>query len=244
MLEARNVRLRYSSHDDLGEDRWTLDVPELCLQANTAYSLLGNNMAGKSTLVRLLTGTIDIRAVQTVSGRLRSADVTTDLPSNAVELRNAGIVGVHQNDVMFPELSIWENVQLGVAYKGRTDGSVERAREMVRATIQQLPRAGLRPSEPLGTLSGGGRALVRMLRSVTWGFRVLFLDEPTANLDPANAERCFSLLEQSWVDDGAVVLVSHSARDHDAFRALALGRSRRHVSLCLDHGRLLPSQDP
>jgi ABC-type sugar transport system ATPase subunit len=244
VLEARDVRLQYAANAGPDEASWRLDIPELCLRTNTAYSLLGQNMAGKSTLVRILTGTLDPHTVEHASGRLRIDGTVLDLPSPAPVLRKAGIVGVHQNDPMFPDLSIWENVQLGLSEARSRDGRLEHARETVRATLGQLPRTDLDPADPLGALSGGGRALVRILRSVVWGFRVLILDEPTANLDPANAARCFSLLEQSWTGDGAIVLISHSERDHAAFRALALARAQPHGVLRLDRGQLLPSPEP
>lgn len=244
VLLARDIRVCYGTPDGTGERHWQLNVPELCLDANTAYSFLGQNMAGKSTLVRLLTGTLDPRAVQSLSGRVEIDGRSIELPSSAASLRNAGIAAVHQNDPMFPELSIWENVLLGLPAAAHRRAVVEKARGRVQAVLRQLSPSDVGASEPLGRLSGGGRALVRILRSVVWGFRVLFLDEPTVNLDPGNVARCFSLLGECWTDGGAMVLVSHSPHDHDVLEALARERGYGYVKVPLENGHLVSSSDP
>jgi len=212
ILEVRNLRFRYGSRSPL-----ILDVDNLRLLWGRVYSLFGRNMSGKTTLVKLLSGLLD-NSYAPVCVRFDYVDYA--LPEQRRALQTAGLRVCHQNDPMFPELSIWENVLLGAPGSGVGRSHLKHYREEVSRVLPVLSDNGTSPqfSDPLGTLSGGGRAVIRLLRSVLWSYKLLLLDEPLTNVDPNNREILFSVLREHTPEHATVLLISHDEQDHDSFR--------------------------
>jgi len=91
-------------------------------------------------------------------------------------------------------------------------------------------------ADPLATLSGGGRAVVRVLRSVIWRYKLLLLDEPLANVDAANRELLFENLREHTPNNATVLLISHDDHDHETFRKHF--DNAVYQELLLEHGQL------
>lgn len=212
ILEAHNLRFRYSNESPL-----VLDIDNLSLSRGSAYSLFGRNMSGKTTLVKLLSGLVDSKDSPI---HVRFNDVDYSLPEQRRALMAAGLRVCHQNDPMFPELSIWENVLLGDPGLKLVRSHLKDYRKQVSQVLSLLSEKGASPqsSDSLGTLSGGGRAVIRLLRSVLWSYNLLLLDEPLTNVDPKNRELLFSVLRQHTPENATVLLISHDEQDHESFR--------------------------
>ena len=193
-------------------------------------------MSGKTTLVKLLSGLLD-NPYGPIRVRLDELDYS--LPEQRRALQNAGLRVCHQNDPMFPELSIWENVLLGAPGLRAGHSHLHDCRESVTRVLGLLSEDGASPlsSDPLGTLSGGGRAVIRLLRSVLWSYKVLLLDEPLSNVDSNNRELLFSVLQEHTPEHATVLLISHDEQDHSSFRKCFSGSN--YSSLFLRQGTLV-----
>lgn len=110
LLEANDIRFRYEASSPV-----ILDTPTIRLLRGRAYSLRGGNMGGKTTPVKLLCGLLDSPNAEMF---LQFDGDMFDMPKERSKLQLAGLRACHQNDPMFPELSIWENIKIGVPAHG------------------------------------------------------------------------------------------------------------------------------
>ena len=232
LLEANGIRFRYEATSPI-----VLDIPALRLRRGVAYSLYGRNMSGKTTLIKLLSGVIDHPAA-TIKVRFDGHEYV--LPNQRTTLQAAGLRACHQNDPMFPELSIWDNIWIGAPRTRASRLDIKRGQDCITAALRTLSSGdnSLGPRDLLGRLSGGGRAVVRVLRSVVWQHKLLLLDEPLANVDSSNRELLFDVLKRHTSPQTAVLLISHDDKDHEVFRESLSGLT--HERLLLDEGRVRP----
>src|SRR5262249_23474608 len=150
------------------------------VNAGEVTCILGDNGAGKSSFIKILSGVhrADARRVL-VDGE----EVHFSSPRDA---RAKGIATVYQDLAMVPLMSIWRNFFLGPEPTKQL-GPLKRldaahAKEIVRTELEQMGIDVRDPDQPVGTLSGGERQTVAIARAVYFGARVLILDEPTSAL--------------------------------------------------------------
>lgn len=235
LLSIRDLRFRYLRQAQFPEP-WLLRIDTLALWSDTVYSLAGDNMAGKSTLIRLLTGVIP-GTTGDVEGTVDYGTGPQKLPVRRASAAESGLVAVHQNDELFADLSIWENVLLGARNTQMMVAGISDARSLLQANLAELDATGrLTVHAPLSSLSGGARAVIRLLRSVAWPYRILFLDEATVNLDDPNRDRVFRLLASRWRPLTSIVFVSHQISDHDRLRVMAAALGKEYQRIRLDSG--------
>jgi len=181
-----------------------LDGADVSIPGGNVLGLLGKNGAGKSTLIKVLAG-----AVQPDSGEVvvDGEPITIQDPHAAAGLRFAF---VHQELADVPNLSVAENVLLGLGYPKRAR-SLVRTRAMRRQARVVLDRleADIDPAALLSGLSVAQRRLVMIARGIAADARLFVLDEPTASLTDSEIEHLDRVL-RSLRDHGvAVVYVSH-----------------------------------
>jgi branched-chain amino acid transport system ATP-binding protein len=160
-------------------------------------ALLGGNGAGKTTLMKTLAGLLPARA-----GRVRflGEDITA-LPSN--ERVHAGLVLVPEGRMVFPSLTVRENLRLG-AITPRARPHWQRSLDHV---YHVFPRLLERQSQPAVTLSGGEQQMLAIGRGLMAQPRLMLLDEPTLGLSPLMARQMFALV-QRLVADGLTLLLA------------------------------------
>lgn len=174
----------------------------LKLAAGTTVALAGENGAGKSTLIKVLSGAIRPDAGQVLldgkEGKLRN-------PSEAAA---SGIATVYQELSLLPYLSVAENLFLG-QYPRRI-GAI-RWRRVLSDADRLLAELGLQvqPQALVGTLSLPERYLIEIAKAVRHRPRVMILDEPTAALDPTDAEQIFLLMDRLRAGGTGIIFVSH-----------------------------------
>lgn len=212
--------LRYRYH--LSEPGWLFNIGRMEITPNTVFSLMGDNMSGKSTLLRLIAGTLPSEYGR-CHGTLEWKDLRVSMPAPASAMRRRGLVMLNQNDAMFPALSIIENLALSAPDRISRESAFRAAHDKLEVFRQLYPtKVSNRMS--LGTLSGGGQALLRLLRVLAWNHHIVLLDEPTVNLDADNRDRVFRLLRRFLAENASVVMVSHLREDHE--RLWAVGSER------------------
>lgn len=181
-----------------------LDHADLTLEAGSIHGLLGKNGAGKSTIIKVLAGVIQPDEGEiTVDGEL--TEIHSPHAAGAL-----GFAFAHQELTDVPNLTVAENVLLGLGYP-TTGGAFVRRREMRRRAAAVLDRldAGIDPGGPLTGLSIAQRRLVVIARGLAADARLFVLDEPTASLTDAEIEHLDRVLKTLRDEGVAILYVSH-----------------------------------
>ncbi len=175
----------------------------LSLAAGEVTALLGENGAGKSTLVKILTG-----IYRPDAGRFSVHGVEQSFhgPRDAWA---AGITAIHQETVMFDELTVAENVYMGHMPVGRS-GLVDwgRIRAQTAELISRLD-ADFAPETPLKRLGVAQKHLVEIARALSHDARIVIMDEPTAALSAREIDDLFRIVQQLKAEGRAVLFISH-----------------------------------
>jgi len=199
LLEARNVGKAFAGIQALKDVTFGVRAGEI-------HALCGENGAGKSTLMRILDGSL-----QPDSGGIYLSGIHKTF-SKPLKARRAGVLLIHQEISLVPELSVAENVFLGQLPTrwGQIDG-----RTLLRATTKLLQECDLdvNPSALVSTLSIAQQQRVEILRAFAFPYSVVIFDEPTASLSEAESQRFFSHVERLRQRDIAVVYISHRIRE-------------------------------
>ena len=169
------------------------------------HALLGENGAGKSTLIKIIAGvhTPDSGGVIKVAGD----EVKFRSPREA---RNAGVATVYQELLLFPELTVAENIFLGHAPKlswGGLDWDLMRSK--ARRLLDSLDSHDLDVDARVGTLSVANRQRVEIAKALSQDARVLIMDEPTAALAEADVRRLIAVVKRLRERGVAIIYVSH-----------------------------------
>lgn len=175
---------------------------DLEIVGGRVLALMGENGAGKSTVISLLSGALTPEAGTIFLDGHPLAGLT---PRRA---RARGIMAIRQEPSLVSELSVRENLLLGS--EPRRWGVVDR--RVARATAHEwmtLVSKNISIDRPVGELSPADRQLVEVARCVGHGARVLFLDEPTASLGPAETDNLFGIVRDLTAEGVGVVYVSH-----------------------------------
>jgi ABC-type sugar transport system ATPase subunit len=174
------------------------------VRAGEVHALMGENGAGKSTLIKIMSG-----VYQPDSGTMRvdGREVRFHGPLDA---QRAGIATVHQELLLFPELTVAENVFVGHAPRATWGGIGWKAmRERAQAILASLDIHDLDVTAPVSSLSVANRQRVEIAKALSLNARVLIMDEPTAALTEADVERLFGIVKKLRDRGVGVVYISH-----------------------------------
>ncbi|NJS37974.1 MAG: sugar ABC transporter ATP-binding protein [Rhodobacteraceae bacterium] len=176
---------------------------QLDLFAGQVTALIGENGAGKSTIVKVLTG-----IYQPDAGTI-TIDSTPIRFATAQDAARAGVTAIHQETVLFDELSVAENIWLGHAPRTRF-GLIDR-RAMRDGAKRLLTSIGatLDPDLRLGDLGIASKHLVAIARALSTDARVVILDEPTAALSHKEIHELYDLVETLKAQGKAILFISH-----------------------------------
>ncbi|CAB4879289.1 unannotated protein [freshwater metagenome] len=181
-----------------------LDDVAVAFPGGSILGLLGKNGAGKSTLIKILAGVIQPDAGEIL---VNGEHTVIHSPHAATAM---GFAFVHQEIADVLNLSVAENIGLGLGYPTYPLGFVKR-REMRRWAHEVLDRleADIDPAAPLASLSIAQRRLVMIARGLAADARLLVLDEPTASLTEAEIVHLHQVLRRLRDDGVAIAYVSH-----------------------------------
>ncbi|WP_454814706.1 sugar ABC transporter ATP-binding protein [Labrys neptuniae] len=168
------------------------------------HALLGENGAGKSTLIKVIAG---VHQPDTGTLTVGGETVRFTSPRHA---RRHGIATVYQELLLFPELTVAENIFLGNAPRrnwGGLDWSAMRLR--ARQLLDSLDSHDLDVDAKVGTLSVANRQRVEIAKALSQEARLLIMDEPTAALVEADVRRLMSVVKKLRERGVAIIYVSH-----------------------------------
>ena len=184
----------------------TLALREVRFQLTTGeiHTLVGENGAGKSTLIKVLTG---VEQPDRGTIAIGGSEVSFRSPR---EGRRAGIAVVHQDNQVFEDLTVWENIG-GTATRPATWGPLLRRGATVRRVRETLDRYEIQidPARYVRDIALQERKLLEIARALIQAPRFLLLDEPTAMLTPAESVHLFDLVHRLRQQGLGVVLVTH-----------------------------------
>ena len=205
ILTARGVVKRYGRVTAL--DRCDFD-----LYPGEILAVIGDNGAGKSSLIKALSGAITVdEGVIELEGKPVSF-------SSPLQARDAGIETVYQSLALSPALSIVENMFMGRELRRPGPlGSVlrmldtEAMRTFARQKLNELGLMTIQNiDQPVETLSGGQRQGVAVARAAAFGSKVVILDEPTAALGVKESRKVLELIQDVRARGVPIILISHN----------------------------------
>jgi L-arabinose transport system ATP-binding protein len=166
------------------------------------HGLMGENGAGKSTLIRVLSGD------QSADSGKIILDGAEQSYSSVRDAFHAGVIVIHQELQLVPELTVAENLWLGrfPGKAGIVDG--RRLVETVRAKLVEIG-IDIDPAQKVASLSIGARQMVEIAKAVMLDARVIALDEPTSSLSSRESEILFSLIARLKARGTVILYVSH-----------------------------------
>jgi ribose transport system ATP-binding protein len=130
-------------------------------------------------------------------------------PANPHDARRSGVAMIHQELSIAPDLSVAENILLGVEPSRFGLLRRDEMRRVARDVLTRLGHAEIAVDAPAASLSPAGQQLVEIGRALAVGCRVLVLDEPTSSLSHADARRLFGLIGELKRTGHAVIYISH-----------------------------------
>ena len=193
LLQLENVQAGYDGN--LVLQGISFDVPE-----GSVVSVLGPNGHGKTTLLRTISGLLRLRG-----GSIKFAGETIDR-KRADEIVAAGLVHIPQGDLLFPQMTVRENLYLG-AYLPKAHA---RRGEQLERVYQLFPRLKERSSQLASTLSGGERRMLSIGRGLMSRARLLMLDEPSLGLAPLVTEEIYENIRKLKAEGYALLLVEEN----------------------------------
>ena len=213
LLELRGVEVAYG-------DLPALRGVSVSVEEGETLSVVGANGAGKTTMLRAISGLMRPRAGQI----LLYGERLDSLPSHAIVER--GVVQVPEGRKIFPSLTVLENLELG----SYVAAAKARRREGLGEVFGLFPRLKERERQAAGTMSGGEQQMLAIGRALMARPRVLMLDEPSLGLAPIIVKEIFRIIGEINRLGTTVLLVEQNTR-----QALALSR-RGYV---LENGRVV-----
>lgn len=205
MIQLQDVSRTYAS-DEI--ETTALGGIELAVEAGEFVAIMGPSGCGKSTLLNII-GTID----RPSGGRylFEGTDIARAPESALAKLRRDRLSFVFQSFNLIDELTIAENVALGLAYRAMPTGE---KKDRVAAAMDRVGVAHRQRHHP-HQLSGGQQQRAAIARAIVGEPRLILADEPTGNLDTENGAQVMDILGQLNADGSTIVMVTHSPAHAD-----------------------------
>ena len=177
------------------------------LKKGEIHALMGENGAGKSTFIKVITG-----VHQPDSGVMLLEDekITSRSTADSAKL---GIAAIYQHVTAFPDLSVTENIFMGQEIKNKIGlydwkTMTKRAKELIEPLSQEID-----VNKPMGTLSVAQQQLVEIAKALSRDARILIMDEPTASLTRTECEQLYQIAERLRDEGVSIIFITHKFED-------------------------------
>ncbi|MEF2231493.1 MAG: ABC transporter ATP-binding protein [Pseudodesulfovibrio sp.] len=214
MLELNGVNSFYGNIQALYDINLHIDVGEI-------ITLIGANGAGKSTTLMTVCGVVQARSGQVV---YQGDEITREAPNRIVA---KGICQVPEGRLIFPELTVRENLDMGAFMRSDKDG----IKRDVEYCYDLFPILAKRRRQPGGNLSGGEQQMLAIARALMARPRLLLLDEPSMGLAPLVVRQIFDIVQKINVENGTTIFLV----EQNANLALKIG----HRGYVMENGRIV-----
>ena len=199
VVEMRGISKSFGEVHAVREGEFTLKKGEI-------HSLIGENGAGKSTMMKLLYGMYPIDSGEFI---IKGERITKLDPGTAIA---RGIGMVHQEFMLVNELTVLENVILGFEPKKGITIDFDKARKEVRHYIDQY-NMEIQLDKKVSQISVGEAQRVEIIKTLMRGADIIILDEPTAVLTPKETKKLFEILFNLKKEGKSLVFISHKLNE-------------------------------
>ncbi len=166
--------------------------------------LIGPNGAGKSTVLHSIYGFTDIYDGNVI---IEDKNVTTLTPAD--KLKNAGVAYILQDNSVFPDMTVEENLLMG----GFIKDNVEQSKVAAEEVLKKYTRLNERRNQKAKNLSGGERRLLEISRALIMNPEILLVDEPSIGLEPKFIDMVFEILGDLQKNEGkTIIMVEQNAK--------------------------------
>ena len=166
--------------------------------------LIGPNGAGKSTVLHSIYGFTDIYDGDVI---IENKNVTTLTPAD--KLKNAGVAYILQDNSVFPDMTVEENLLMG----GFIKDNVEQSKVAAEEVLKKYTRLNERRNQKAKNLSGGERRLLEISRALIMNPEILLVDEPSIGLEPKFIDMVFEILRDLQKNEGkTIIMVEQNAK--------------------------------
>jgi len=181
----------------------------LDLRAGEVHALLGENGAGKSTLIKILGG-----AYTKDSGTIKINDKEVNI-TNVDSANNHGIRMIYQELMLIPDMTVAENIYLGQELKTKA-GLVDHE-QMITNASQFIKEMNLEisPTTLVGKLNIAQQQMVEILRAISFGAKIIVMDEPTASLTDTEVDALFEGIGKLKKEKVGIIYISHRMSELD-----------------------------
>jgi branched-chain amino acid transport system ATP-binding protein len=194
MLSLRNISVHYGKAEAVRDV--TMEVTR-----GTVTGLVGNNGAGKSTILKVISGLLPLSAGEIWFEDKRIDGIETH------EIVRLGVIQVPEGRRLFPHMTVLDNVAIG-AYLRKDKVGIK---ENIERVWERFPRLKERRSQKVGTLSGGEQQMVAIARALMAKPRILLMDEPSLGLAPLIVEELADIVRAIAKEGITVFLVEQNA---------------------------------
>lgn len=198
-LEMRNIVKRFPGV-------LACDNIDLKLESGEILALLGENGAGKTTLMNILYGLYQQDEGQVL---VNHKEIHIDSPRKAFEL---GIGMVHQHFMLVPNLTVVENVALGMRNADVFKLDLPEIRQKI-IEVSEKHDLAVHPDSYIWQLSVGEQQRVELIKTICLGANLLILDEPTAALTPQETDELIILLKKMAKQNCSIIFISHKLNE-------------------------------
>jgi len=190
-LEIKNLVAGYGKMEILHNFNLTCgEGQSLCL--------IGPNGAGKSTVLHSIYGFTNI-----FSGEITINNSNVTKLSPAEKLKNSGVAYILQDNSVFPDMTVEENLLMG----GFIKDNIEESRDSANAVLKKYTRLGERRNQKAKVLSGGERRLLEISRALIMNPDILLVDEPSIGLEPKYIDMVFEILSDLQKNEKKTILL-------------------------------------
>jgi ABC-type sugar transport system ATPase subunit len=180
----------------------------LGIRGGEVLGIVGDNGAGKSTFLSLLSG-----YNHPDSGEFRYRGHPVRIASPAQTRREFGIEMVYQDLAMSPDLTVWQNLFLGEERRRWRFLLDRREMRSLAGRVLRDMKTKIQPDQVVSDLSGGERQLVAVARGLLFDRDIILLDEPTAAISAAKADDVLDMIRELRGNGKTVILISHRLED-------------------------------
>ena len=167
-----------------------------------SLSMIGPNGAGKSTVLHSIFGFTRIFSGQILSQIGNTQKSITQMTSSQ-KLKEAGISYILQDNSVFPDMTVEENLMMGAYLNENTD----EVRISIERIFEKYDRLKVRRSKPARVLSGGESRLLEISRALVMEPNILLVDEPSIGLEPRFIDMVFEILDDLQRNEGKTILM-------------------------------------